>query len=69
MSKYNAQSMAKIKCREVEAASVRSKEAAKVKYCTFLRTEGWAVPAALTERSTLPGRLPLEAGPEAFQQH
>lgn len=30
MSKYKTQSMAKMKCGEVEVASVRSKEAAKV---------------------------------------
>lgn len=48
MSKYKPQSMAKIKCGEVEAASVRSKETAKVKDGMFSSTARPALPAILT---------------------
>lgn len=62
MSKYKAQSPAKIKRREVEAASVRSKGRAKVEHRAFLRTEDRTLPTVLTPRGALACRFPLEAG-------
>lgn len=62
MSKYKAQRTAKTKRREAEAASVRSKETAKVKHLTFFCTEGRTLPNVLTPCRCLPLRIAAGSG-------
>lgn len=69
MSKYKTQSTAKIKCGEVEAASVRSKETAKVKHGMFSGTARPALPTILTLVVPYPVICHWKWGSEAFQQH
>lgn len=69
MSKYKAQSTAKIKCGEVAPASVRSKKTAKVKHGMLLSTACQALPTILTLMVPYPVVCHWKWESEAWQQH